>query len=124
MCGRFSQALPTEQMVRLFRAADRRSLQPDPSWNVAPSQSPTIIARDPTSGRRVLMQMEWGWLAPWENVPDYTAMRPINARCEKGRDIAPVRQSATFPALPGAGGCLVRMGARCRRQAAIRVSPH
>jgi len=26
--------------------------------------------------------MEWGWIAPWETVPDYTAMRPINARCE------------------------------------------
>lgn len=82
MCGRFSQALPAEQMVQVFGAADRRSLRPEPSWNVAPSQSPTIVARDPTSGHRVLVQMEWGWLAPWENVPDYTAMRPINARCE------------------------------------------
>lgn len=82
MCGRFSQALPAGQMVRLFGAADRRYREPEPSWNVAPSQNATIVARDPKSGRRVLMRMEWGWIAPWESVPDYTAMRPINARCE------------------------------------------
>lgn len=82
MCGRFSQALPTEQMVRLFNAADRRYREPEPSWNVAPTQSATIVACDPKSGHRVLVRMEWGWIASWENVPDYTAMRPINARCE------------------------------------------
>jgi len=41
MCGRFSQALPAGQMVRLFGAADRRYREPELSWNVAPSQNAT-----------------------------------------------------------------------------------
>ncbi|MEO8713930.1 MAG: SOS response-associated peptidase [Acetobacteraceae bacterium] len=82
MCGRFSQALPAELLARLFQAEDRRFAMPEPSWNVAPSQSVAVAAWDPQRRRRVLTQMEWGLLAPWERHPDTARIRPINARCE------------------------------------------
>ena len=82
MCGRFSQALPAELMVRLFRAEDVRPWGSEPSWNMAPMQSVTVVARDPARDRRVLSRMQWGLIAPWEKVPEWAKVRPINARCE------------------------------------------
>lgn len=82
MCGRFSQALPAELLVNLFGATDVRPWKPEPSWNVAPSQSVTVVGRDAERDRRVLTLMHWGLLAPWEKVPELAKVRPINARCE------------------------------------------
>ena len=82
MCGRFSQALPAELLVRMFGAADLRLEAPAPSWNVAPTASVTAVACDRERARRVLAPMTWGLLAPWEKHPDAAKVRPINARCE------------------------------------------
>lgn len=82
MCGRFSQALPAELMVRLFRAVDLRREIPAPSWNVAALQSVTAVLWDGEHRRRVLAPLTWGLLAPWEKHWDTARVRPINARSE------------------------------------------
>jgi len=82
MCGRFSQALPTELLVRMFDAVDLRREAPAPTWNVAPTASVTAVAWDRERTRRVLAPMTWGLLAAWEKHPDAVRVRPINARCE------------------------------------------
>ena len=82
MCGRLSQALPAELLTRLFGAADVRREVPPPCWNVAPMQGVTVVARDVPRARRVMIDMEWGLLAPWEGHWETARMRPINARCE------------------------------------------
>ena len=82
MCGRFSQALPAELMVRLFGAVDLRREAPAPSWNVAPTASGTVAAWDGERERRVLVPLTWGLLAPWEKHWDTAKLWPINARCQ------------------------------------------
>lgn len=82
MCGRFSQALPTELMARLFGATDLRREAPAPSWNIAPSASVTVVAWDADRARRVRVPVTLGLSAPWEKHSDTAKLRPINARCE------------------------------------------
>jgi len=82
MCGRFSQALPAELLVRMFGAIDLRLEAPAPSWNVAPTAQVTTVGWDRERARRVIVPMTWGLLASWEKHPDAAKMKPINARCE------------------------------------------
>src|SRR5208337_1776404 len=76
-----ASAVEPRQLL-LFGATGVRPWKPEPSWNVAPSQSVTVVGRDGERDRRVLTLMHWGLLPPWEKVPELAKVRPINARCE------------------------------------------
>jgi putative SOS response-associated peptidase YedK len=89
MCGRFSQGMSTDVLVKLFNATDKRYREPEPSWNVAPLQKATVVVLESQSQRRILTSMEWGLITPWEKVPDWTNFRPTIARCETVQESKP-----------------------------------
>jgi len=94
MCGRFSQALPAELLVRMFGAIDLRREAPAPSWNVAPTAQVTTVGWDRERARRVIVPMTWGLLASWEKHPDAAKMKPIN------QELPPAKGAYPLPAFP------------------------
>jgi putative SOS response-associated peptidase YedK len=47
MCGRFSQGMSTNVLVKHFGAIDKRYREPEPSWNVAPLKKATVVVLEP-----------------------------------------------------------------------------
>lgn len=80
MCGRFSSALPADELVRIFATLGPVPNLP-PNWNVAPTQPAVGVRRHPETGDRMLNLLNWGLLPHFETNPK-TARRPINARGE------------------------------------------
>jgi putative SOS response-associated peptidase YedK len=93
MCGRFALITPPARLARYFEAVldDRDQDEPDPSWNVAPTDRVVGIrvrrAKEaPTPSReaapsRVLTPFRWGLIPSWAK--DATAgSRLFNARAE------------------------------------------
>ncbi|MGC9271722.1 SOS response-associated peptidase [Acidiphilium sp.] len=80
MCGRIAQVFPDGSFDRLLGSKGA----PVPRierWNVAPSDGVLAVCRG--EGRsRVLCTADWGFLAPWEKIPELAKIRPINAKAE------------------------------------------
>ncbi len=80
MCGRFSSALPADELVRIFATLGPVPNLP-PNWNVAPTQPAVGVRRNPETGERTFGVLNWGLLPHFESDPK-AARRPINARAE------------------------------------------
>ncbi len=77
MCGRFTQASPTEVIGELFDVAD---VPPLPKrYNIAPTQDVAAV-RQSGDGRKLVM-LHWGLIPSWAKEPAIGA-RMINARAE------------------------------------------
>ncbi len=73
MCGRFTNTATPEELMLRFGVTTTQNLRP--SWNVAPSQNATVIARDGL--HTVVISANWG-------LPSSGGKKPllINARME------------------------------------------
>lgn len=77
MCGRYSIATPTEQLIERFDT--EMSVEPVPTrYNAAPTQSlPVVLNEEP---RRIEL-LHWGLIPHWASDPSIGS-RMINARAE------------------------------------------
>ncbi len=79
MCGRYSLASSSEQVVELFGL---NPLPPVlPRYDIAPSQ-PIATIRMNLRGDRAFAFAIWGLIPIWVNNPNEKGPRPINARAE------------------------------------------
>jgi putative SOS response-associated peptidase YedK len=81
MCGRFTRDITWEQVHAFSQGLDLilPPEQPEPSWNVAPTQNSWVLVADPAGG--AARQMRWGLLPSWAK--DSTlGVSLINARLE------------------------------------------
>jgi hypothetical protein len=98
MCGRFTNRVTWEELVRLYRL----TLNPPPQntrarYNVCPTDPiPTIIERD---GKRECIAMRWGLVPYWWSKPlKELRLATFNARVET------VTRSRSFASRSSAGG--------------------
>jgi putative SOS response-associated peptidase YedK len=77
MCGRFTLAVPAEQLARQFQL--EQTLELAPRYNIAPTQQVAAV-RAGESGRELVM-MRWGLVPSWAKDPS-VGSRMINARSE------------------------------------------
>lgn len=77
MCGRFTLATPTKQVVDLFSILESPELKP--RFNIAPTQTIAVVGQK-ADGARGLTMMRWGLIPHWAN--DAKGFAPINARSE------------------------------------------
>jgi len=79
MCGRYTQLLPWDELVRLYRLTET-GMAPNlpPRWNAAPTQTlPVVVQEDE---RRRLALARWGLVPAWAKELKGPAL--INARSE------------------------------------------
>lgn len=77
MCGRYSIAVPTEQLVERFDA--EMPVEPVPAhYNAAPTQQLPVVLNE---GPRRIELLQWGLIPHWAKDPSIGA-RMINARAE------------------------------------------
>ncbi|MGQ4273578.1 SOS response-associated peptidase [Terrihabitans sp. B22-R8] len=81
MCGRVVQALPPEQVRRLFKVSRGERFNVPPRWNGAPTDRLMVVRRDPASGENSLDLIRWG-LVPHFARDMKIGASLINARCE------------------------------------------
>ncbi|MGC9271914.1 SOS response-associated peptidase [Acidiphilium sp.] len=80
MCGRIAQAFPEGSLDRLL-GSKGASVPCAERWNVAPSDGVLAVCRGQGRGR-VGCTADWGFLPPWEKIPELAKIRPINAKAE------------------------------------------
>lgn len=78
MCGRFAFYSPAEATAALFNAGG--SLQLEPRYNIAPTQSVAAVRNAGDDGREVTL-LRWGLIPFWAKDPSI-GNRMINARAE------------------------------------------
>jgi putative SOS response-associated peptidase YedK len=78
MCARFTQHHTPAQITERFEPV-RLLFEPQPRYNIAPSQIIPVIWRDGNS--RVMEGIKWGLIPPWAKSPG-TIQPIINARAE------------------------------------------
>ncbi len=80
MCGRFAQNLPPDELRKRFKTTNPL-VNPDPSWNIAPTERALAIRWNRQTNERSLDKLRWG-LVPM-GAPDLSfAAKQINARAE------------------------------------------
>jgi len=78
MCGRFAQAIPLKDLIKLF-FTDEIKTDIDISYNIAPSQQvAALIKKDE---KRILGDLRWGLIPSWAK-DDKIGYKMINARGE------------------------------------------
>jgi putative SOS response-associated peptidase YedK len=78
MCGRFVRYTPIFQAVKRFKAQEVYPFEPEPSYNIAPTQEVVIVN---TEGVRQMLPCRWGFIPSWsKDVSIGSTM--INARSE------------------------------------------
>lgn len=78
MCGRYSLAVPPEELEQIFSATADEDLHL-PRWNIAPTQDAPVVVQEPA--RRRIRSLRWGLVPPWARDPRVAA-RHVNARSE------------------------------------------
>lgn len=91
MCGRYTLAVPLEEIEAALGCPPVAGLHHRPRWNVAPTQtSPVaVVGRE---GRARLVGMRWGLVPPWSEGPG-TGRPLVNARCETAPRLRPFRDA-------------------------------
>ncbi len=86
MCGRYGLQTPIAELARRLDAKIHVA-DPGPRYNIAPTQT-LPVCRQPKSGDRELVGMEWGLIPFWAKDPHETRARYslINAREESVAD--------------------------------------
>jgi putative SOS response-associated peptidase YedK len=84
MCGRYVNVAERGRLLEVYRATAVEPL-PGPSYNVAPTQTVTIVIdhadKEPGTASRELRAARWGLVPGWSRDPSVGA-RMINARVE------------------------------------------
>jgi putative SOS response-associated peptidase YedK len=81
MCGRYTDSLTWEEMVRLYDLTEpEAALNLQPRYNIAPTQTAAVI-RPTAKGGRSLALLRWGLIPSWSRDAKVGA-RMINARGE------------------------------------------
>ena len=100
MCGRYTQAMSWDEMVRLYRITETaRAPNLRPRYNVAPTQEVPIVRRTAAGGRELAM-VRWGLVPSWAR-DKAIASKLINARAET------VTEKPSFRSAFRARRCLV-----------------
>ena len=83
MCGRFTLRTPLARVAELFDfpTIDDQWKQRQLRFNIAPTQAVVAIRRNPESGQRELVALDWGLVPHWADDPAI-GNRMINARAE------------------------------------------
>ncbi|MGI6454284.1 MAG: SOS response-associated peptidase [bacterium] len=63
MCGRFSLITPVEILKNIFRL--NRTIDIQPRYNIAPTQSVPVIRIHQKTGERELVELRWGLVPHW-----------------------------------------------------------
>ncbi len=80
MCGRFVQTRPPDELRKRFKTKNPL-VNPDPSHNIAPTQTALVVRWNRETDERSLDKLRWG-LVPM-GAPDLSfAAKQINARAE------------------------------------------
>ncbi len=79
MCGRFTSVFNADQIKQVYGIDAAAEIEP--SYNITPGSSVSLIRNNPISGRRELTVMEWGFIPPWVQ-GGAGGPRLINARAE------------------------------------------
>ena len=106
MCGRYMLTTPVDALRQLFLFTERPNLPP--RYNIAPTQDVPIVRRTRDGAARELIMVRWGLVPYWADDPKI-GNRLINARARERGAHAGVPRGLSAPALPGAGGRLLRM---------------
>ena len=77
MCGRYSIAVPTQELAERFQA-ELPSQPVDPHYNAAPTQNLPVLLNQ---GERQIQYLRWGLIPSWAK-DDSTGYKMINARAE------------------------------------------
>ena len=79
MCGRYTQLLPWEALVRLYRLTEVMAAPNlPPRWNAAPTQSLPVVLQE--GARRHIAALRWGLVPPFAK--EVKGPPLINARAE------------------------------------------
>jgi putative SOS response-associated peptidase YedK len=87
VCGRYSVARPDEDLAKEFKVASVIGTEPEPSWNVAATQTRRVVLEraprdDPDApAERMLRNARWGLVPSWAK-DIKIGNRLINARAE------------------------------------------
>lgn len=82
MCGRFVRYTPVIQAMKRFKAHQVYPYEPEPSYNIAPTQEIIIVNNE---GVRQLLPCRWGFIPSWAKDESIGASM-INARAETVAD--------------------------------------
>ncbi len=81
MCGRVVQALPADEIRRLFDVEAGALFNAPPRWNGAPTDRLMVVRRNPETGKKALDLLRWG-LVPRFAKDLRASASLINARLE------------------------------------------
>lgn len=79
MCGRFTLRSSPKVIAETFGLSESPHLQPH--FNIAPSQSVSVVRQQPETHQRELALLHWGLIPFWADDPSI-GDRMANARCE------------------------------------------
>jgi putative SOS response-associated peptidase YedK len=89
VCGRYAASRDTAAIVEEFSVEQVVEPAPEPSWNVAPTDTVALVvdrpAEDEATVRRQLRRARWGLVPAWAKDPSIGS-RMINARWEQAAD--------------------------------------
>jgi putative SOS response-associated peptidase YedK len=82
MCGRFTNKLTWEEIVRLYRLSiDQPARNVQPHYNICPTDTVDVVAA--SDGKRMLTPMRWGLIPNWWSKPlKEMKVATFNARAE------------------------------------------
>jgi putative SOS response-associated peptidase YedK len=80
MCGRIAQGFKAGDLAAVSSPTARHPSH-EPRWNVGPGKSVIAVVGEPRKQRALIAPL-WGFIAPWERNPEWTQVKPINARAE------------------------------------------
>jgi putative SOS response-associated peptidase YedK len=129
VCGRYSVARPDTDLAREFDVADVVGEEPEPSWNVAPTQVARVVIErvprgsdnaDHAAAQRMLRSSRWGLVPSWAKDVKI-GNRLINAH----RSVTEVSVQGRHrtPAVSGPDGWLLRVGENRRSEGALLPAP-
>ena len=91
MCGRYGRRGDKQKIAERFQVkSDFAHLaMPDAEYNIAPTSNQPIIRQNRDTGEREMVLARWG-LIPFftKSLSDIKGLSTINARADKGREIA------------------------------------
>lgn len=92
MCGRYAFSHSVDDLQALFEVSNPEALTGTPSYNIAPTQSVTIVFRS-RDGSRKAGRARWGLVPRWVKDPGEWRASTFNARSEDAAGKPTFRQA-------------------------------